>query len=249
MRVIIGEDEALVREGLTRVLADGGCTVIGTAGDPVSLVRDACDLEPDLVIADIRMPPARTDEGLRAALEIRARKPGVAIVVLTQHLQRAVAAELLGTHSAGTGYLLRQRICDSAGFHRDLRHVHAGGTVLDPEVVNLMVAEKTRSGRDALSRLSTRQLEVLALIAKGASNAAIARELTITEHTVVRHCSNIYDQLGLQPSDNEHRRVLAVLRYLATQPLHADLARSRQGLRPCRDGTARPAGRPAARRA
>jgi DNA-binding NarL/FixJ family response regulator len=217
MRVIIGEDETLLREGLALVLTQGECTVVAADGDPVSLVRDACELEPDLVITDIRMPPAHTDEGLRAALDIRARMPRIAILVLSQYLQRGVAAELLARPTAGTGYLLKQRVSDIAGFHRDVRRVAAGETVLDPEVVDLMVAAHARSARDPVARLSVRQREVLALMAEGASNAAIARKLSVTERAVVRHCSNIYDQLGLQLSDDEHRRVLAVLRYLASR--------------------------------
>ncbi len=215
MRVIIGEDETLLREGLALLLAQDGCTVLAAVSDPVSLVRDACELQPDLVITDIRMPPEHTDEGLRAALEIRALRPRIAVIVLSQHLQRGVVAELLASASAGTGYLLKQRISNVDTFRRDLRRVHAGETVLDPEVVNLMVAAKARSASDPVARLSARQREVLALMAEGASNAAIARKLSVTERAVVQHCSNIYDQLGLQPSDDEHRRVLAVLRYLA----------------------------------
>jgi DNA-binding NarL/FixJ family response regulator len=217
-RVVIGEDEALFREGLALVLVQGGWTVAAATGDPVVLVREACALEPDLVITDIRMPPGHSDEGLRAALEIRDRRPSVAIVVLTQHLQRAVAADLIAADSVGTGYLLKQRVSDIAAFHRDLDRVRAGETVLDPEVVALMVAAKARGERASMARLSPRQREVLALMATGASNAAIARKLSITERAVVQHCSNIYDQLGLPPNDDEHRRVLAVLRFLAQQP-------------------------------
>jgi DNA-binding NarL/FixJ family response regulator len=217
MRVIVAEDQALLREGLALVLAQCGCAVVAAVGDPVSLVRDSCELEPDLVITDIRMPPAHTDEGLRAALEIRAARPRIAILVLTQYLRRAVAAELLARPTAGTGYLLKQRVADITAFHRDLRRVAAGETVLDPEVVQLMVAARARSDRDPVARLSARQREVLALMAEGASNAAIARKLSVSERAVVAHCSNIYGQLGFQPSDDEHRRVLAVLRYLASQ--------------------------------
>lgn len=213
--MIIGEDEALLREGLALMLSQAGCTVLAAVGDPDSLVRVSCELEPDLVLTDIRMPPSQTDEGLRAALDIRARLPRIAIVVLTQYLQRAVAAELLDRPTAGTGYLLKQRVADIATFHRDLRRVQAGETVLDPEVVRLMVAAKARSARDPVARLSARQREVLALMAEGASNAAIARKLSITERAVVQHCSNIYSQLGLELSDDAHRRVLAVLHYLA----------------------------------
>lgn len=213
MRVVIGEDEALFREGLTLVLEQGGFSVVGTASDPEHLIRSARELSPDLVVTDIRMPPNRTDEGLRAALQIRAAMPQVAIMVLSHYLQRQVAIQLIARHSAGTGYLLKQRVADVAAFCQQLRSICDGGTVLDADVVAMMVS-RARAHNDAAARLTDRQQQVLALMAEGWNNSAIARKLSVTERTVVQHVSNTYDQLGLQVSDNEHRRVLAVLRYL-----------------------------------
>lgn len=213
MRVVIGEDEALLREGLTLVLDHGGFQVLAAAGDGPALVRQARQHGPDLVITDIRMPPGYTDEGLRAALQIRHAMPRTAIVVLSQHLQRRYAIELLAGQPGGVGYLLKQRIADIETFCADLRRVCAGGTVLDPEVVALMVA---RARHDhGLQSLTPRQQEVLALMAEGRSNSAIARALFISEKAVVQHAAHIYDELGLQSSGDDHRRVLAVIRYLA----------------------------------
>ena len=214
MRVVIGEDEALLREGLTLVLAQGGFEVAGTARDGDELVSRTRELHPDLVITDIRMPPDHTDEGLRAALEIRATSPDTAIVVLSQHLQRRYALELLSEPAAGTGYLLKQRIAAIDTFCADLRRVCDGETVLDPEVVTLMFS-RARTERDALQQLTPRQQQVLALMAEGRSNAFIATALTISNKAVVQHVSHIYDILNLPPSDDDHRRVLAVTRYLA----------------------------------
>jgi DNA-binding NarL/FixJ family response regulator len=214
MRVVIGEDEALLREGLRLVLTGGGFEVVGTADDAPALIGQTRQLAPDLVITDIRMPPGHTDEGLRAALEIRRTMPGTPIVVLSQHLQRRVAIELLASQPAGLGYLLKQRIADIGTFRTDLQRVCDGGTVLDPEVVALMVT-RARAGQPGLQRLTGRQTEVLALMAEGRTNASIARALTITERAAIQHVSNIYEQLGLPPSEDDHRRVLAVIRYLS----------------------------------
>jgi DNA-binding NarL/FixJ family response regulator len=214
MRVVIGEDEALLRQGLTLVLQQGGFDVVADAVNAPELLRCVRQQTPDLVVTDIRMPPTYADEGLLAALEIRRTMPETAIVVLSQHVQRRYAMELLTERPAGVGYLLKQRIADIATFCEDLRRVCAGGTVLDPEVVALMVARAQRDD-DALARLTARQREVLALMAEGRSNAAIARGLTITEKAVVQHVSRIYDELGLPPSEDDHRRVLAVVRYLS----------------------------------
>jgi DNA-binding NarL/FixJ family response regulator len=214
LRIVIGEDEALLREGLTLVLEQGGFEVVATARDASELVRHASQFAPDLVITDIRMPPGYSDEGLRAALDIRRAKPKVAIVVLSQYLQRQHAAELLAAPSGGVGYLLKQRIADIPTFCADLERVCAGGMVLDPEVVALMVA-RARHGTNGLTRLTDRQLDVLILMAEGRSNAAIARTLYISEKAVVQHTSRIYDVLGLSATEDDHRRVLAVLRYLA----------------------------------
>ena len=214
MRVVIGEDEALLREGLTLVLAHGGFEVVGTAPDGDGLVNQTLEKQPDLVITDIRMPPDHTDEGLRAALHIRAAAPHIAIVVLSQHLQRRYALELLAEPTAGTGYMLKQRIAAIDTFCADLRRVCDGETVLDPEVVTLMFS-RARTEHDALQRLTPRQQQVLALMAEGRSNAFIASALTISNKAVVQHVSHIYDVLNLPPSDDDHRRVLAVTRYLA----------------------------------
>jgi DNA-binding NarL/FixJ family response regulator len=214
VRVVIGEDEALLREGLALVLGTGGFEVVATAADAVSLIDRVRELAPDLVITDIRMPPGYTDEGLRAALEIRRTIPRIPIVVLSQHLSRRVALELVAGQAAGVGYLLKQRIADVSTFRHDLVRVCEGGTVLDPEVVSLMVA-RARADKDRLRQLTARQAEVLALMAEGRSNASIARALSLTERAVVQHVSNIYDRLGLPASDDDHRRVLAVIRYLA----------------------------------
>ncbi len=215
MRVVIGEDEALLRTGLTHVIQAAGFDVVAAVGNADELVRSAGEHVPDIVVTDIRMPPDHEDAGLRAAMEIRREHPGIAVLVLSQHLQRAYAVELLGDRSSGVGYLLKQRIADIDTFIDDLRRIAAGGTVLDPEVVSLMVA-RARGHHDALDRLTPRQQQVLALMSEGRTNASIARTLSITERAVVQHTSHIYDQLGLALSDDDHRRVLAVVRYLSS---------------------------------
>lgn len=210
---MIGEDEALLRRGLTHVLEHAGHEVVGTAADATELLRHTAEREPDLVITDIRMPPTHTDEGLVAATAIHRDHPDVAIVVLSQHVQRRAAVELLDVRPARIGYLLKQRVADIGTFCADLERVHAGGTALDPEIVALMLG-RARRDDSTLDRLTARQLEVLTLMAEGRTNAAIARALTITERAVVGHASHLYDQLGLAPDGDDHRRVLAVLRYL-----------------------------------
>jgi len=213
---VIGEDEALLRAGLTHVLTAGGFQVVAAAGDARELIRATDEHHPDLVVTDIRMPPGHADEGLRAALDIRRRLADIAIVVLSQHLQRRYAIELLSEHPAAVGYLLKQRIADIDTFTGDLRRVCAGATVLDPEVVRLMMA-RARGESEPLQRLTSRQLEVLALMAEGRTNAYIARTLCVSERAVVQHTSHIYDELDLPATDEDHRRVLAVLRYLADE--------------------------------
>lgn len=214
MRVVIGEDEALLRQGLVLVLRDAGVDVVGVASDAPGLIRKVAGHDPDLVISDIRMPPGNTDDGLRAALEIRAQKPTRPIMILSQYVNRRYALELIGENAAGVGYLLKQRVADSDAFCSAVRRVAAGETVLDPEVIATMVA-RARSQHDAVDQLTPRQTEVLQLVAEGRSNAAIARRLVISEKAVVQHVSHIYDQLGLTPNEADHRRVLAVARYLA----------------------------------
>jgi DNA-binding NarL/FixJ family response regulator len=215
VRVVIGEDEALLRTGLTHVMQAAGFDVVAAVGHAHELVRSARAHVPDIVVTDIRMPPDHQDAGLRAATEIRREHPEIAVLVLSQHLQRAYAVELLGDHPSGVGYLLKQRIADIDTFTGDLRRIAAGGTVLDPEVVSLMVA-RARGHHDALDRLTPRQQQVLALMSQGRTNASIARTLSITERAVVQHTSHIYDDLDLALSDDDHRRVLAVIRYLSS---------------------------------
>jgi DNA-binding NarL/FixJ family response regulator len=215
VRVVIGEDEALLRTGLTHVMQAAGFDVVAAVGSAHELVRSAGEHGPDIVVTDIRMPPDHKDAGLRAAIEIRREHPEIAVLVLSQHLQRAYAVELLGDRSSGVGYLLKQRIADIDTFTDDLRRIAAGGTVLDPEVVRLMVA-RARGHHDALDRLTPRQQQVLALMSEGRTNASIARTLSITERAVVQHTSHIYDELDLALSDDDHRRVLAVIRYLSS---------------------------------
>jgi DNA-binding NarL/FixJ family response regulator len=214
MRVVIGEDEVLLREGLQLVLDGAGIDVVSVAADARELVRLALAHEPELVIADIRMPPDNTDDGLRAALEIRATRPQTAIVILSQHVNRQYARQLMEDGTLGIGYLLKQRVADVDTFLADLRRVADGGSALDPEVVSAMLARARRDDR-AIENLTPRQTEVLGLVAEGRSNAAIARRLVISDKAVVQHVSRIYDQLQLGQSDDDHRRVLAVVRYLS----------------------------------
>ena len=211
---MIGEDQVLMREGLRLVLERAGFTIEAVTENAEDLVRRARGLRPDLVVADIRMPPDNTDDGLRAALALRAERPGLPVLVLSQHVQRRYATELLEAGGEGVGYLLKQRIADLDTFVADVHRVLEGGTVLDPVVVGAMI-DRPRAG-DLLAGLTDRQREVLALMAEGRSNAAIAARLGITEKAVVRHASNIYDQLGISESAADHRRVLAVVRFLSS---------------------------------
>jgi len=213
MRVVIAEDQALMLEGLALLLERDGAEVVGRATDAPELIRKVNAHRPDLVVADIRMPPGHADDGLQAALRIRAEHPGTAVLLLSQHVQRAYATELVEQGTVGVGYLLKQRVANFASFSADLHRVAEGGCVLDAEVVAAMMA---RPRKDAvLERLTPRQLEVLALMAEGRSNGAIAERLTLTTKAVVRHVSHIYDTLGLEPAEEDHRRVLAVVRYLS----------------------------------
>lgn len=213
MRVVIGEDQALMRAGLSLVLERAGCEIVAEAADADDVIRKATAHRPDLLVVDIRMPPTNTDDGLRAALELRRRKPGLPVLVLSQYVQRRYAMELLESGETGVGYLLKQRIADVERFVADTRRIVGGGTVLDRDVVAAMV-DRPRRG-DPLGRLTDRQREVLGSMAQGRSNAAIAEQLSISEKAVVRHCSNIYDELGLDNRPDDHRRVLAVVRFLS----------------------------------
>lgn len=214
MHVVIGEDEALLRHGLQLVLEDGGFTVVAAAANAVELEKAVEMHRPNLVITDIRMPPTHTDEGLLAALRIRRQYPETAVVVLSQHMQRRYASELLASPNGRVGYLLKQRIADIEGFLADLLVVAAGGTALDPDIVALMMA-RAKLSDGAVRALTPRQHQVLALMAEGRSNSRIAAELFLSGKAVVQHTSRIYDALNLPLDSDSHRRVLAVMRYLS----------------------------------
>lgn len=211
MRIVIGEDQVLLREGLVRLLEEQGHDVVGSAGDGPDMVRKAKAHRPDIVIADVRMPPSQTDEGLRAALEIRAADPSIGILVLSHHVEVRYALELLADDATRVGYLLKQRVADLDRFFAALERIDAGGSVIDPEVVSAMLG---RARLDPIDRLTQRQREVLALMAEGRTNAGIAEELVITEKAVAKHVAAIFEALGLPPSADGNRRVLAVIRYL-----------------------------------
>lgn len=212
MRVVIAEDFALLRAGLTRLLEDEGHQVLAAVPDADALVCEVQREQPDVVITDVRMPPTQSDEGLRAALHIRGQWPGVAVLVLSQYVEERYATELLAGEASGVGYLLKDRVADVEDFLGALERIAAGGTVLDPEVVSQLFARTRR--QDPLRTLTAREREVLALMAEGRTNAAIAAELVVTEGAVEKHVSNIFTRLGLLPANSDHRRVLAVLRYL-----------------------------------
>ncbi len=211
MRVVIAEDAVLLREGLVRLLADEGHEVMAAVGDALALVEAVAEDPPDVCIVDVRMPPGFTDEGLRAAIEIRSRWPGTPVLVLSQYVEERYATELLSGDTRGVGYLLKDRVADVREFLDALGRVAEGGTALDPEVVAQLLARAKRHPHD---ELTPREREVLALMAEGMSNAGIASRLVVTEGAVEKHISSIFTKLGLQPTEQVHRRVLAVLTYL-----------------------------------
>src|ERR1700752_2505466 len=215
LRVVIGEDSVLLLAGLVKLLESAGFQVAATAGDGDALVAAVERERPDLVIADVRMPPTHTDEGIRAALTIRGRWPDIAILVLSQYVEERYAADLLSTNTSSVGYLLKDRVADVAEFLDALRRVAAGGTALDPEVVAQLLVRK--SG-DPLAALTQRERDVLALMAEGRSNQEIGAALVITDSAVSKHINSIFAKLGLYPGDTGNRRVLAVLRYLGASP-------------------------------
>ena len=212
MRIVIAEDSVLLRAGLTRILIDAGEDVVATVGDADELLLTIQRHQPDLALVDVRMPPTNTDDGLRAALVIRERWPQIGILVLSQYVEERYATELLARDTAGIGYLLKDRIADVSEFLGALRRVGSGGTALDPEVVSQLLARARRPG--PLERLSPREREVLSLMAEGRTNPAIARELVVSDKAVEKHVSNIFMKLDLPPTEVDHRRVLAVLRWL-----------------------------------
>ena len=211
MRVVIAEDSVLLRAGLTRLLEEAGFDVVEAVDDAELLLRAVERHVPDVVLADVRMPPTHTDEGVRASLVIRQRWPQVAVLVLSQYVEERYATELLAGDTRGIGYLLKDRVADVEEFTETLRRVGRGGTALDPEVVSQLLA---RGRRRPLDALTPREQEVLRLMAEGRSNGAIAGQLVVTEGAVEKHVSSIFTKLGLTPTEGDHRRVLAVLSYL-----------------------------------
>jgi len=214
IRVVVGEDQAFVREGIVRVLQDGGFEVVGTTDNADELVRMADAYGPDVVIADIQMPPDRSDDGLRAALAIRAARPGTGVLVLSQFLEDRYAFDLVAGGAQGVGYLLKEKVGDMGMFADAVRRIADGGSVLDPDVVARLVGRQRKAS--PLDDLTPRERQVLALIAQGLSNAGIARELVVTVAAIERHVTGIFDKLGLHQAPEAHRRVLAVLTYLRT---------------------------------
>ena len=214
MRIVIAEDLFLLRDGLTRMLEAHGLEIGAAVDNGDDLVAAVTADPPDLAIVDIRLPPSFTDEGLRAALAARKQVPGLPILVLSQYVEQLYARELLADGTGGIGYLLKDRVFDSDQFVEAIRRVAAGGTAMDPEVIARLLARNTDN--DAVSALSPREREVLGLMAEGRSNAAIGQQLVITERAVAKHTASIFLRLGLQPSEDDNRRVLAVLAYLGT---------------------------------
>jgi DNA-binding NarL/FixJ family response regulator len=212
VRVVIAEDAVMLREGLIRLLADENIETVATSGDGAGLVAIVEEHRPDLVIVDVRMPPTFTDEGLRAALEVRERVPGTPILVFSQYVEERYATDLIGGGAEGVGYLLKERVADVAEFLGAVKRVAEGGTVIDPEVIAQLLGRRRRG--DRLEVLTPREREVLGLMAEGLSNAAIARKLVVTDGAVEKHISNIFLKLGLQHTNSTHRRVMAVLAYL-----------------------------------
>jgi len=212
IRVVVGEDQPIVREGIVHVLQDSGFEVVGTAENARDLVRITGAQRPDVVVTDIQMPPDNTDDGLRAALEIRATVPSVGVLVLSQFLEDRYAMDLVADSAEGVGYLLKENISDLSMFTEAVRRVASGGSALDPNVVARLVGRKRKAG--PLDNLTRRERDVLALVAEGRSNAGVAQELVVSVAAVERHVTSIFDKLGLHQSPEQHRRVLAVLKYL-----------------------------------
>lgn len=217
MRIVIAEDSGVIRAGLAEVLAERGHEVVAAVGNAEDLLVAVAEHRPDAAVVDVRMPPGYTDEGIRGAIAVRRDHPATGVLVFSQYVETRHAADLLGAASgtaAGVGYLLKDRVGDVGEFIGALDRVAAGGTALDPEVVAQLLHARRRA--DGLASLTTRERDVLALMAEGRSNGAIAQALVISERAVEKHVANIFSKLGLAPSDADHRRVLAVLRYLGS---------------------------------
>ena len=212
LRTVVADDSVLLRDGLVRLLTDSGFDVVAAVGDADGLLDAVTEHAPDLCLVDVRMPPTHTDEGLRAAIEIRRRHPNVAVLVLSQYVEERYAAELLTGDVAGVGYLLKDRVIDVDDFLVSLRRVAAGGSAIDAEVVSQILGRSQRSSD--LDRLTPREMEVLTLMAEGLSNGGIAERLVISHGAVEKHISNVFMKLGLDVEESGHRRVLAVLTYL-----------------------------------
>ena len=209
---MVADDSVLLREGVVRLLEEWGFDVVGQAGDAEDLLRKVNAHKPDVAVVDIRMPPTNTDDGLRAAVDIRARQPDVGVLVLSQYVEERYALELIGGNAEGVGYLLKDRVGDVDAFTDAVRRVGEGGSALDPEVVSQLVGRARRD--DPLEELTPREREVLELMAEGRSNNAIAEHMVVTERAVEKHVTSIFGKLGLPPAPEDHRRVLAVLAFL-----------------------------------
>jgi DNA-binding NarL/FixJ family response regulator len=212
LRIVVADDSVLLREGVVRLLEENGFEVVGQAGDAEDLIRKVRAHKPDVAVVDIRMPPTNTDDGLRAALEIRAELPDTGVLVLSQYVEEGYALDLVGESAGGVGYLLKDRVADVDRFVDSVRRVADGGSALDPEVVSQLVGRARRD--DPLDELTPREREVLELMAEGRSNNAIAEHMTVTERAVEKHVTSIFGKLGLAPAPEDHRRVLAVLAFL-----------------------------------
>jgi DNA-binding NarL/FixJ family response regulator len=212
IRTIVADDSVLLRDGVVRLLSDSGFEVVAAVGDAEALLDAATEHDPDLCIVDVRMPPTHTDEGLRAAIEIKRRTPEVAVLVLSQYVEERYAGELLTGNVSGVGYLLKDRVIDVDDFLASLRRVAAGGSAVDTEVISQILGRSRN--RVEIDRLTPREREVLTLMAEGLSNAGIAERLVVSAGAVEKHISNVFMKLGLEPEEGAHRRVLAVLTYL-----------------------------------
>jgi DNA-binding NarL/FixJ family response regulator len=211
-RVVIGEDDVLMREGIARILGEAGYEIVAQAGDADDLLRKALAHHADVAIVDVKMPPERSDDGLRAAVELRRRRPDTGVLVLSQYCEERFAVDLIGDRAEGVGYLLKERVGDVDAFLDAVNRVASGGSALDPEVVARMLGR--RSQQSPLAELTPRERDVLAAMAEGKSNMGIAEELVVTDAAVEKHVTSIFQKLGLGPTATEHRRVLAVLTYV-----------------------------------
>jgi DNA-binding NarL/FixJ family response regulator len=216
LRVVIGEDDVLLREGIARLLTDAGCEVVAQAGDAKDLLRKGLAHRPSVVIADVNMPPGHGDDGLRAVIALRQQRPDIGVLVLSQYYEEQYATDLIGEHAEGVGYLLKERVGDVESFIDAVMRVARGGSALDPEVVGRMLGRRQRDR--PLDRLSPRERDVLTAMAEGKSNHGIAQSLLVSQAAVEKHVTSIFHKLDLGPAQTEHRRVLAVLEYLRETP-------------------------------